>query len=184
MAWKHGRDKHRVLYRKKSEAITPHLIAHELEHIILEQEARGKCKNLFFVTTAETREIAVRSIANHIEKLQQHGYEEQSIIKVVLDLINGLCGQIFNCPLDMIVEKNLYSKYPEMRQSQYVSLHQMYQEALSPFTSAEVKRVTPPLIFRASSTLNCVNALFLDHLYEGRSDYASSYPENRIKHTL
>ena len=30
MAWKHGREEHRVRYRMKSEAVTPHLVAHEL----------------------------------------------------------------------------------------------------------------------------------------------------------
>lgn len=180
MAWKHGREKHRILYRMKSEAVTPHLLAHELEHIILEQQAREREKNHFFVTTAKTREIAVLSVADHIQKLQRHGYAEQSITKVILDLINGLCGQIFNCPIDMIVEKNLYSKYPEMRQSQYVSLYQMYKEALSPFTSADVKKVTPPFIFRASSTLNCAYALFMDHLYKGRTDYSSAYRSSEI----
>jgi hypothetical protein len=144
MAWKHGRDEHRVRYRMKSEAVTPHLVAHELEHISLEQQARARRRNLFFATTAETREVAVRSVADHVLKLQRQGYPEKSITEVILKLTHGLCNQIFNCPLDMVVEHNLYAKYPKLRRSQFVSLHQMFQEALKTFTNAEFKKLTPP----------------------------------------
>jgi hypothetical protein len=180
MAWKHGRDEHRVRYRMKSEAVTPHLVAHELEHIVLEQQARATGKNLFFATTAETREVAIRSVADHIAKLQRQGYPENGISEVILKLVHGLCSQIFNCPIDMVVERNLHAKHPELRRSQFVSLHQMYQEALKSFTSAEIKKLTPPSIFRASNTLNCAYALFIDDLYQGRTDYASVYRSSEL----
>ena len=180
MAWKHGSDEHRIRYRLKSEAVTPHLVAHELEHIILEQQARKRGNNLFFVTNSGTMEVAVRSIANHISKLQRQGYAEKKITEVSLQLIHGLCSQIFNCPLDMVVEHNLYSKYPELHRSQFVSLHQMYQEALRPFRNSEIKKITPPSIFRDSNVLNCAYALFLDHLYLGRTDYASAYRSSEV----
>ncbi|OGQ93982.1 MAG: hypothetical protein A2521_04350 [Deltaproteobacteria bacterium RIFOXYD12_FULL_57_12] len=153
MAWKHGRDEHRVLYRMKSESVTPHLVAHELEHIVLEQQARGRGRNLFFTTTADTREVAVHSVADHVSKLQRQGYAEKNIAEVILKLIHGLCSQIFNCPLDMVVEHNLYVKYPELQHSQFVSLHQMYQEALETFTNAQIKKVTPPAYFAPAARL-------------------------------
>jgi tetratricopeptide (TPR) repeat protein len=59
MAWKHNRDEHRIRYRMRSEAMTPHLVAHELEHIVLEHEARQLSRNRFFTTTAKTREYAI-----------------------------------------------------------------------------------------------------------------------------
>ncbi|MCX5870522.1 MAG: tetratricopeptide repeat protein [Deltaproteobacteria bacterium] len=153
MAWKHGRDEHRIRYRMKSEAVTPHLVAHELEHIVLEQQARAGGRNLFFVTTAETRTAAVHSVASHVSKLQQQGYAEKNITEVILQLIHGLCSQIFNCPLDMVVEHNLFAKYPELQRSQFVSLHQMYQEALKTFTSPEIKKLTPPPYFVPATRL-------------------------------
>ena len=180
MAWKHGREEHQVRYRMKSEAVTPHLVAHELEHIVLEQQARAGGRNLFFVTTAETRTAAVHSVASHVSKLQRQGYAEKNIAEVILQLIHGLCSQIFNCPLDMVVEHNLYAKYPELQRSQFVSLHQMYQEALKTFTSPEIKKLTPPSIFRASNTLNCTYALFIDYLYQGRTDYSSAYRSSEV----
>jgi len=115
MAWKHGRDEHRVRYRMRSEAMTPHLVAHELEHIIIENEARQIGRNKTFTSTATTREHAVRSIEAHITKLQRQGYPESKISDIMLKLIHGLNNQVFNCPLDMVVEHNLYNKYPDLR---------------------------------------------------------------------
>ena len=175
MAWKHNRDEHRIRYRMRSEAMTPHLVAHELEHIVLEHDARQLSRNRFFTTTAKTREYAIGSIADHIAKLQRQGYSEESISNTILKLTSGLSNQIFNCPLDMVVEHNIYNKYPDLRHSQFASLHQMNLEALQTFTNQEIKTAHPPLIFRASVTLNCAYAFFIDHLYQGVTDYAAAY---------
>jgi len=175
MAWKHKRNEHRVRYRMRSEEMTPHLIAHELEHIVLEQEARQINRNRFFATTAKTREYAVLAIADHITKLQRQGYAEDRISNIMLKLIQGLTGQIFNLPLDMLIERNLYNKYPDLRHSQFASLYQMHMEGLHTFTNPEIKQLTPPIIFRASVTLNCAYALFIDDLFSGLTDYASAY---------
>lgn len=147
MAWKHQRDEHQIKYKQRMEEMTPHLIAHELEHIILENEARQLSRNRFFTTTAKTREYAIHSIADHISKLQRQGYSEDNISNTTLKLIHGLSNQIFNCPLDMVVEQNIYNKYPELRHSQFVSLHQMFLEALQTFTNQDIKRLTPPAYF-------------------------------------
>jgi tetratricopeptide (TPR) repeat protein len=143
MAWKHNRDEHRIRYRMRSEAMTPHLVAHELEHIVLEHEARQLARNRFFTTTAKTREYAIGSVADHIAKLQRQGYSEESISNTILKLTSGLSNQIFNCPLDMVVEQNIYNKYPDLRHSQFASLRQMHLEALQTFTNQEIKKLTP-----------------------------------------
>jgi len=175
MAWKHGHKEHRVRYRMRSEAMTPHLVAHELEHIVLEQEARQINRNRFFATTAKTREYAVHAIADHITKLQRQGYAEDRISDIMLKLIQGLTGQVFNLPLDMLIERNIYNKYPDLRHSQFASLYQMHVEGLHTFVNPEIKQLAPPIIFRASVTLNCAYAHFIDDLFAGITDYASAY---------
>ena len=175
MAWKHNRNEHRVRYRMRSEAMTPHLVAHELEHIVLEQEARQMNRNRFFATTAKTREYAVLAIADHITKMQRQGYAEDRISDIMLKLIQGLTAQVFNLPLDMLIERNLYNKYPDLRHSQFASLYQMHVEGLHTFVNPEIKQLAPPIIFRASVTLNCAYAHFIDDLFAGITDYASAY---------
>ncbi|MEO6906461.1 MAG: tetratricopeptide repeat protein, partial [Abditibacteriaceae bacterium] len=108
MAWNHNTDRHRIKYRNKTSAITPHLVAHELEHIYLEQQARAAGRNRAFATTVSTQEFALQSISNDISKMQRTGYTESDITAFILQLVGGLAGQIFNIPLDMIIEYRLY----------------------------------------------------------------------------
>jgi len=80
----------------------------------------------------------------------------------------------------MIVEHNLYEKYPSMRSSQIVSLQQLNLEAMKVFTSQDIKRFTPPFMYRASITLNCATALFVDDLFQNKTDYAASYKSSDV----
>jgi hypothetical protein len=63
----------------------------------------------------------------------------------MLKLIHGLNNQILNCPSDMVVEYNLFRKYPRLRHSQFVSLRQQHEDALKNFSNQETRRLTPPL---------------------------------------
>jgi tetratricopeptide (TPR) repeat protein len=173
MGWKYGWDEHRIRYRMKSEAVTPHLLAHELEHISLEHDARTNGRNRFFTANTETRAAALRSVSGHATKLPRQD-------ELVQNLIHGLCNQIFNCPLDMVVEHNLYMKHPKLRQSQLVSMDLMFQDAIRTFGDADIKKVVPPFIFRASSTLNCAYALFIDDLFHGRTNYSTVYRSSEV----
>ena len=144
MAWKHNREEHIVKYRKKMSAVTPHLIAHELEHIALEEEARRLGRNRYFATTAATREYAIRSVSGHIEKLQEWGYSDDGITNVILKLTSGLCNQLFNSPSDMMVEYRIFENMKELYPSQFVSLCQFQEEALQLLQNKDIKRNTPP----------------------------------------
>jgi len=78
-----------------------------------------------------------------------------------------LTNQLFNCPIDMVVEHNLRRKYPELRYSQLVSLRRQNEEVLKMCTDPEIRKITPPFIFHASLALNCAYAVFIDHLFPG-----------------
>jgi hypothetical protein len=106
MAWKHNRDFHLVKVRADyPPPLVSHLESHELTHLKLESEARKVGRNLFFATTSKTREAAIRSVAGDVRKWEKAGYPEQKITEVTLTLINGLCEFLFNCPLDMLIER-------------------------------------------------------------------------------
>src|SRR6058998_256377 len=85
MAWKHGRNYHLIKTRRGYDPeLLAHLEAHELTHLKLESEARQKSKNLFFATSAQSREAGIRSIAGDIRKLEKQAYSEESITKMTL----------------------------------------------------------------------------------------------------
>jgi len=177
-AWRHKRDYHQIRYRKIASAITPHLIAHELEHLRLEEEARSVGRNRFFATTAQTREQAIRSISKYINKQHSKRYSNNSITQVTLELIAGLTRQLHSCPLDMVVEYRLYHNLDDLRPSQFVSLNTNHLQSLQVLKNKDIRRLSPPTIYRASVTLNYAYALFVDSLYSGATNYSAPYRDS------
>ena len=47
--------------------------------------ARKQSRNRWFATSAASRELAIRSLATDIKKLERQGYSEDSITRVVLE---------------------------------------------------------------------------------------------------
>ena len=178
MAWKKQRDHHLVHIRPQyPEALVPHIRAHEFTHIALEAEARSAGRNKWFGTTAVTRETALRAMADDIKKFERSGAlaNTQNTAEVIVQLLNGACGFIFNAPLDMIIEERIRERLPSIRHSQYCSLVQLASEAEYVTTQKETRELTPKLILRVNDTLNMVMALWLRDFTQGIADFTSSY---------
>lgn len=176
MAWKRGRDHHIV---QVAEALPPpcaqHVEAHELTHIRLEALARERSRNRWFATTPASQELAIRSLSPDIKKLERQSYAGDSITRVALDLVGGLCGCIFNTPLDMWIETLLHRDMPLLRHAQFVSLHRLDGEALAATIHPEIRKLTPPKVLRALTALNGASALFLDDFTHGATDLWTHY---------
>src|SRR5436189_646901 len=176
MAWKHGRDYHVIKTRRGYDPeLLAHLEAHELTHLKLESEARQKGKNLFFATSAQSREAGIRSIAGDIRKLEKQGYSEESITKMTLSIVAGLTGFLFNCPLDMTIECYIRNTFPSLHPAQFLSLRGMAIEAAQTNTNPQIRQVTPRKIMQASLALNGAYSLFLDNLFAGASTFSALY---------
>jgi tetratricopeptide (TPR) repeat protein len=176
MAWKHGRDYHLISTRRGyAPELLAHLEAHELTHLKMESEARKVGKNLFFATTAATRETALRAIAGDMRKWKKEGYADDSIAQVATSMIGGICGFLFNCPLDMLIERDLRERFPALRPAQFLSMRQMAGEAWATNSNPDIRRLTPRKIMQASLALNGAYALFLDDLFAGASAFAAPY---------
>ena len=176
MAWTHGRDHHLIATRRGfAPELLSHLETHELTHLKMESEARQVGKNLFFTTTEKTQEIAIRSVAGDIRKIQKEGYAEESITKITLSLISGLCGFLFNCPLDMLIERHIRQSFPVLHPAQYLSLCVMAMEAWQANSNPEFRKVAPKKIVQASLALNGAWCLFLDELFGGASELSAPY---------
>jgi tetratricopeptide (TPR) repeat protein len=176
MAWKHGRDYHLIKTRRGYDPeLLAHLEAHELTHLKLESEARKNGKNLFFATTPKSRETAIRSIGGDIRKLEKEGFSEDSITKVTLSMVAGLTGFLFNCPLDMLIERYIRNSFEPIHPAQFVSVRRMALEAWQTNSNPDIRKVTPRKIMQASLALNGAWSLFVDDLFEGATAFAAFY---------
>jgi hypothetical protein len=91
--------------------------------------------------------------------------------------IHIIRSQLYNIPLDMIIEQRLRERYESLRLSQFVSLHRMHEDSLPILTDDHVRKHTAPLIYNGTVSLNYAFALCVDHLYGNRIAYAASYKQ-------
>jgi tetratricopeptide (TPR) repeat protein len=69
LAWRHKTNRHIIRHRSGSKSIMPHLIMHEMEHILLEHEAREAGKNKNFIVTEDQRRFGHEQIQPDLHKL-------------------------------------------------------------------------------------------------------------------
>ena len=77
----------------------------------------------------------------------------------------GLIAQVTSCPADLRIERWMYVEYPGLRDHQERSLARQlteYAQVLSP----EVRDITPPKIYRATTTMNAAFACYMSLLLE------------------
>jgi hypothetical protein len=141
----------------------------------MESEARQLGKNRFFASSTATRETALRSLGSDTRRWEKLGFDDAKIEKVSLDLIGGLCGFLYNCPLDMIIERSLHERFPLLRPAQFLSVGLLAEEANKTNSHAEVRKFTPRKILNASLALNGAYALCLEDLFHESAEFAASY---------
>jgi hypothetical protein len=103
------------------------------------------------------------------------GYREESISQVTQKLVGGLANQLFNIPLDMVVEQRIAREMPELNASEFAALEGFHRENLAIFTNKEIEKLTPANVYRANVAMNISYALFMDSLYGSRTEYGAAY---------
>ncbi|MGB8646393.1 MAG: tetratricopeptide repeat protein, partial [Anaerolineae bacterium] len=175
MAWRRRRKEHIIRYHPIAPEILPHLLAHELMHIRLDYATRQAGRGRNFATTAQQRERAIRSISDHVDKLKEKGLSDDKVEKYILMLVRGLANQLYNIPLDLLIEHHVYRENVPIRPSQFIWFYQDQTNIVKAVTDKGIRQMSPPRIYRASITINAVYALFVDSLYGGKTTYAAPY---------
>jgi Flp pilus assembly protein TadD len=176
MAWKKGRDHHLIRLRKGyPDPAWHHILAHEATHIAMESEARAAGRNRWFVTTAETRSKALKSMEPDIRKIGRQRPQDDRLAELMVQLHNGATAFVFNCAADMVIEARLQRELPVLADAQLISLDQLAREAMSVTSHREIRKVTPERIQSVNDTLNAAMALFLRDFSNGALNYVGAY---------
>jgi len=144
---------------------TDHLIAHELTHLKLAEEARKDGVNMLFIGKDSKLEEFKKSISVTLRKLEKKGIPEPSISKYSKDLFQGILGQVFNTPIDLFIEDFLFNHFPELRYVQFISLYQLNIEAHKAVNDPKIIDLSPPDILTKSRIFNVVSARHFESLY-------------------
>ena len=174
LAWRYGRDYHQISYRSAGGIAVAHRIAHEFEHVLLEQAARDAGSNRLFATTDATESHAYRTIERDMRKLRSRLGDEtaQQYAQMV---VGGLANQLYNMPVDLFIETRLHVNYPWLHDAQFAGLAQQLADNEKTVTDKQVRELAPPSILQANLAMNAALALFVDELFGGITAYAAAY---------
>ncbi|MCB1318874.1 MAG: hypothetical protein KDK34_01410, partial [Leptospiraceae bacterium] len=179
LAWNHNRDHHVIRYRVTDRTRVPHLVAHELEHIILEQDARAAGKQQRFAMTGAIKSRLINQYAGHAHTLKQRGFDSHRAGQFMTQIIEGLANQLYNIPLDIIIENRLYQKYPELRASQFVSVLETHMTNVQILQRNDIRQITPPDIHQNSNAFNCALDIAMEALFQNRYPFSRPYRDQR-----
>lgn len=149
--------------------------SHELTHIQLESQARAVGRNRFFSTNPTTKTAALDSLAPELRRVARHLARPEDAPVFGDQLIAGVCGLIFNTPLDLLIERRLHRERPALRPAQILSLHTLAKEGVAGTFKPEIRQITPPTILRAAEAMNGLAALCLDDLSGGATAAFAPY---------
>jgi Flp pilus assembly protein TadD len=175
MAWKYGRDHHVIRVRPSlGAAVQLHQRAHELCHIIMEAEARAAAANCWFSANDDTRARALREIEGELSAIRRSQPPEVGD-RFIGRVYNGLLAQLYNLPLDMLIEQRLATRHPGLRFAQIETLATLIAEAEAGCTQPDIVRFTPRRILHAARFLCACYAAFVDRLYPGAFRASARY---------
>lgn len=144
---------------------TDHLIAHELTHLKLAEEARREGLNMLFIGKDSKLDEFRKSIQGSLKNLEKRGIPQTSIDKYAYDLFHGILGQVFNTPIDLFIEDYLFNHFPELRYVQFISLYQMNVEAHKAVNDPKIIDLSPSDILTKSRIFNVVSARHFASLF-------------------
>ena len=177
MAWKHGADHHLLTIREGDmpEILKDHHALHELNHVLMETEARKAGANRWFMTTPDSRNAAFASMDKEVRQMQRKGYEPEAIAQGVNQLYHGAVGFLYNCPLDMLIEQRIHRDYPQLEEVQFCGVEQLAHDALTVTMRKDLRDFVPPTLQRINDTLNGAYALFVDDLFGNATAFSAEY---------
>lgn len=117
----------------------------------------------------------MRSVFPDMHRILRSGYTGESLAGLFQSLIGGLCSFVYNCPLDMLIERELRREFPALRASQLLSVGAMAGGALQANQNKEILNVTPRKIYLAVLAMNGAYCLSLDETFEGATAFAEPY---------
>jgi tetratricopeptide (TPR) repeat protein len=175
LGWVHGRDHHRLLVNRQAGFERVHQERHELEHVRLANAARHAGVNKWFASTPQSRELAVRSIRGDIERLSRSGHAEDDIPTLVLSWVDGLLLQLYNFPIDLLIESRLLTDHPEFRELWYYSLRLQLEAAARIAEDKRLSELTARTIYRANTAMNGASALWFESQFPRRTDLLARF---------
>ena len=175
------RDEHVVRYNPDSPAVE-HLQLHELYHLRFVTQARAEGTNELFVVRPTHKEAFSSAMVATRNKLRKADITDASIEQYLAMVFEGLNRQVFNAPIDLFIEWEIYQNHPEMRPFQFISLAALVQEAVQATTEKRIVELSPADVLSKSKTYSLTLAMLWKELYgvDRITDFNPTPSEKRL----
>jgi tetratricopeptide (TPR) repeat protein len=162
LAWNHGWTEHKLVYRT-SDIFLPHLMLHELVHLLFAIEDKEEKSYEIFETTLENKQQFFRDYMPLLKKKNPMFNDNEGRLKETMEsLLNGICLQLFNCTTDMFVEDYIYEHFPEFRPVQFLSLMKMGTDNANSSNDKNTIKYFPNRIVEINRIMNIATVSFPD----------------------
>lgn len=164
LAENYSRDHHLIKY-KDSQPAYEHLIFHELVHLDLIIEARKNGNNQVFLSSQKNEDIFRKNIGTTISRLKTMGIPDKNIEGYSDSVFHGLNSLIYNTPIDLFIEHNLFQRHPKLRPYQLLSLNNLILQGINAVTDKKIVDISPKDILSKIKIYNLVSAIQFRDLY-------------------
>lgn len=159
----HGKKEHVIKYNPDRQFVD-HLFIHEMMHLKMGQKATKAGKGKVVTSTEQTKAAFYRRYFKFMKN--SHKYlSSQEMSKIMTQLADGLNLQLMNCPLDLLVEHNIYATYKQVRPFQLLSLYHTELDNIKNVQSADKGNVFPREIIKANKIMILVSTLHFKDMY-------------------
>lgn len=159
----HAAKEHVLRYNPEKDFVE-HLFIHEMMHLKMSQQATKANRGKAVVSSEATRTAFKKRYLGFMKKKHSH-ISPQELDKVIAGLADGLGLQLMNCPLDLLVEHNIYSGYKIVRPIQLLSLFHMEQDNIEAVKQTASNGFFPKEIVYANKVMNLVTSMHFKDMY-------------------
>lgn len=153
-----------IHYVKGRERFLPHLIAHEVGHLVRLFKV-PEDERLMPVITLECRRRAAEQLIPEFAQMVRRGLPDtESVLDIFDTWQRAVISQLTNFPADFRIENWIFTTFPGLHRIQQRSLIEEVQRGF-PFFQPEVRRYTPATVYRATMAMNAAQAYHVTDLY-------------------
>ena len=160
----YDRPEHIVRY-KPGYPCVEHLEVHELYHLRYITEARGAGLNELFTAGPSNKEAFMKARTKDRARMLKQGISEEAVERFLIGLFDGVNRQVFNAPIDLLIEYDMHREFPEMRPYQFLSLERLIDEGVQSTTAKLITEIAPEEIVSKSKVYNLTLAMLYHELY-------------------
>lgn len=156
---------HHKLILKEEGLTTHYYVIHELMHLQLICDARQDDANELFTSNQDTIDAFRHRFSKYNKVIRHAGISKERQVGMEDQLYQGLLLQLYNAPIDLFIEHQLYHNYPLFRPVQLLGLLEIAKTAIQGASNLELKKVVPPFVIDANIIMSVTLLLQIKELF-------------------